>query len=188
MGAKVSRRLLAVVMTLIMIMTSAAAVFAADSPEEGATEQKVVTTVNASKGTITVKDGKSAKYRKAGAKKWKKASNGKIKGLKKGGLYQVKVSKKTVYRFIAKSSIKSAKGSKGKVKVTWKKTKKASKYTIFVYDKSGKLVKKTTSTKLSKTIKGLKKGTYKVAVRPMKKKGGKSYLGQISAKKKVTVK
>ena len=44
------------------------------------------------------------------------------------------------------------------------------------------------SSTLSKTIKNLKKGTYYVQVRPVKKAGGTNYYGSYQAKKKVTVK
>ena len=79
-----------------------------------------------------------------------------------------------------------------KLKVTYKKSAGASKYEI-KYSTSKKFSKKTTKTvttsKLKKTISGLKKGkTYYVKVRSFKKVSGKTYYSNYSKIKKVKIK
>ncbi len=79
-----------------------------------------------------------------------------------------------------------------KLKVTYKKSAGAAKYEI-KYSTSKKFSKKTTKTvttsKLKKTISGLKKGkTYYVKVRSFKKVSGKTYYSNYSKIKKVKIK
>lgn len=181
----------------------------------GAATAKMVNTVgNYAKKTIKVKyKGNSdavkyeIAYKKVGSSKWKYKTTSKKSAytlsVKKNGLYQIKVRginkdgkkgswSKSEKRYVetAKPTVKAKKKS---ILVKAKKVKGASGYQIrYSTKKSMKGYKKVTvksKKALKKTIKGLKKGkTYYVQVRPIKKSGGKYYIGISTAKKKVKVK
>ena len=174
---------------------------------------KISTSLSPKKKMITAKwtkvDG-AKKYkvawRKAGSKKWtvkttKKASY-KIKKLKAGEIYQVKVAavtgkikssySKTARCYLAKSSSVRLKAGKKSIKLSWKKTAKASGYKVYYSTaKSMKGAKVRTvkgGRKTGCTIKNLKKGRkYYVKVVPYRTRGGYKYSGT-SSKKSVKVK
>ena len=152
-------------------------------------------------------------YRKQGAKKWTKSwTKGKteytIKNLKANGLYEFKFAayKKnaagkwergaystTSYRYFNATAISKVKVSKNTATVTWKRNKNATNYTLeYATNKDMKNSKKVTISPNSKTsykIKGLKKGkTYYIRIRSNKKKSGKTYIGEYSARKTVKIK
>lgn len=114
---------------------------------------------------------------------------GKAKGLK------TETAKITItVKPSAKLSAKAAAQSGKKLKVTWKRNKKASGYQIVVAtDKSFKNVVKTVNVKKNKTVKatvkGLKSGRkYYVRVRSMKKASGGNVYGNWSKAKPVKAK
>lgn len=114
---------------------------------------------------------------------------GKAKGLK------TETAKITItVKPSAKLSAKAAAQSGKKLKVTWKRNKKASGYQIVVAtDKSFKNVVKTVNVKNNKTVKatvkGLKSGKkYYVRVRSMKKASGGNVYGNWSKAKPVKAK
>ena len=170
MGVKITRKLLAVMITVALLMTSGVGVFAAGSNTNGKKAAYNTEVYYGSKSIKINNAGDTIKYKLKSAKKWKtvKTSNGSatLKNLKKKGLYIIKNGKNTSYRYIAKNKIKKAKGKKGKATISWKKFK---------------------TSKLSKTIK-LKKGKWTIMVRPIKKSGKKNYTGQWSKAKTVKVK
>ena len=152
-------------------------------------------------------------YRKQGAKKWNYAwTDGKtkytLKNLKANGLYEFmfaayeKNSKsewergnysKTSYRYYYKAKINKVKPGKKSAEVKWTKDKAGTGYELFYStDKDMKKRKKTTikdKKTTSYTIKGLKKGKkYYIRVRSLKKKAGKTYVGEFSSQKTVKVK
>ena len=189
MGAKITRKLLAVMITVALLMTSGVGVFAAGSNTNGKKTAYNTEVYYGSKSIKINNAGDTIKYKLKSAKKWKtvKTSNGSatLKNLKKKGLYIIKNGKNTSYRYIAKNKIKKAKGKKGKATISWKKFKGASKYEIIAT--CGSTTKKFKTSKLSKTIK-LKKGKWTIMVRPIKKSGKKNYTGQWSKAKTVKVK
>ena len=141
-------------------------------------------------------------YRKAGASKWTYKTTTKtnytVKNLKKGGLYQFKVraigkqanSKwSSVQRVYLNKKSVTLKAGKKSVKVTWKKTAKASKYQI-LWSYSSKMTKAKTinvsKSKTTYTIKNLKKGKrVYVKIRALRTYKGKTYKGVLSAVKSV---
>ena len=148
-------------------------------------------------------------WRVAGGKTWKtKTTTGTkltVKGLRKGRLYQIRVravngpakgkwSKVSRCWLRGVSKVKAESGtSKGRIKVSWKKDKKANKgYKVYVYaKKGGKAVKakKVSKSKTSLTIKGLKSGKrYYVRVVPLRAKSGKTYTGAFSGYRSVKAK
>ena len=184
MGAKRTSRLIAVLIAVAMIMTSAIGVFAASSPTKGGTTKVTVKSVSNIK--VTTK-ADSVKYKVKGAKKWKKAEvkdgAANITGLKHHKKYVIKANGKTYYRVTCVSKVKKV-TKKGKtVTVKFTKKKCAKKYTITAVRKSdGKVVKKTVS-KTSGKVK-LAKGKWKITVTV---KSGK-YVGKASKAKSVTIK
>lgn len=144
-------------------------------------------------------------WRKAGGK-WKsastKATKKRIKGLSKNGMYEIRIRAKSgsatgswsgVARHWVRSASKAkASGGKSSVKVSWKRDKQANAgYVIYVYSKKGgKPVKsvKVGAKKTSKTIKGLKRGTYYVRIRPVRSYRGAKYSGTLSGYAKAKAK
>ena len=178
MGAKRTSRLAAVLIALVMIMTSGYAVFAADSSQRGKTNEGVAT-VDVEDGTIAV-SGSNAQYSTDGGKTWKTVQDNVIFA-KKNATVIVQTDQGTSYSWMTRATVSNTK----KGKITWKKVKGAKKYTVKVYNKKGKLLKTKTVTKTSwKSSKFLKKG-YKVRVRPVKVKSKKSYVGQWSKTAKI---
>lgn len=179
MGAK--RRVLALLTAVIMILSSAACVFADDtsSPQGGGTALKTKGSV--SKRVITV-NVDNASYKLKGGKSFKAVKNGKITKLKVGSLVIIKNNdntKEVAYRWL--KTVKIRKNKNGKI--TWKKVKGATGYQIRYITKNGKV--KTVKVSSKTLSKKLKKG-YKVQVRPLKKSGNKTYMGVLC--KKTTVK
>ena len=180
-------------------------------PAAAAKITKRITDADANAKTIKVTmNGKNVKkyriaYRVKGGK-WKYITTTKknytLKKLKSKGLYQIKIAginkdgkrgkySTIVRRYMRKSKFK-VKGSKGKIKVTASKLKGITGYQIRYSKKksmkSSKTVTVTTTKALNKTLKKLKKGTYYVQVRPIKKSGGKIYYGAYDTITKVKVK
>ena len=223
MGNSIMRKLVAILVSLTMVLGSAAFVFAeTSSPSEGGNEpaNKPAAAAKITKRTtdanyntksikITVKAKNAKKYKiayRVKGGKWKYITTTKknytLKKLKKKGLYQIKVAginkdgkrgkySKIVRRYMRKSNFK-VKGSKGKIKVTTKKISGISGYQIRYSKKSTMKSSKTVTVKttkaLNKTLKNLKKGTYYVQVRPIKKSGGKTYYGAYNTITRVKVK
>ena len=183
MGVKTKSRLLAVLVALVMVFTSAVGVFAAGSPTKGATTPTKTDTVTPTKTivhptqqTVDVKAPSAIQY-KVNNGAWKTASSTTIAGLKKGDLVTIKTSNATTYRWV--KSVKIKKCKKGNLK--WKKVKGAKYYMVKIV-KNGKTTwKKVKGTKLKK---GVVKGAV-ISVRPVKVKGGKAYLGALCKERKV---
>lgn len=176
MGVKTKSRLLAVVVALVMVFTSAVGVFAAGSPTKGATNTSTKTVVHPTKKTVDVKTSSKIQY-KVNNGKWKTASSTTIKGLKSGNLVTIKTSTGTTYRWVKSVKIKKCK----KNNLRWKKVKGA-KYYMVKITKGGKTTwKKVKGTKLKK---GVVKGAI-IQVRPVKVKDGKAYLGALCKERKV---
>ncbi|MBQ8076917.1 MAG: fibronectin type III domain-containing protein, partial [Eubacterium sp.] len=152
-------------------------------------------------------------YRKVGDKGWKKSwTKGKteftIKNLKANGLYEFKFAayrknakgkwerggySTTSYRYYYKAVITKTKVAKNTVTVNWKRNKNANYYTVEYATnremKNSKKVNISPNSKTSYKIKGLKKGKkYFIRIRAVKKSGGKSYIGEFSTRKAVTIK
>ncbi len=151
-------------------------------------------------------------YRKQGAKNWSYAwTNGKnqyiLKNLKNKGMYEFMFAaytknakgawergqySKTSYRYYYKAKLKKVKPSKGKIKVTWAKDKKATSYQLYYSKKKNMKGAKKIEIKSGKTtsytIKGLKKGKYYVRVRAIRKVNGKKYVGEYAKRKPAKVK
>lgn len=210
MGTKLMRRLAAVLIVLVMVITSGCMVFAAgtSSPSEGGKKTPVLTkqATKAYPGsgqmtvTITAKNAKSylIAYRKVGAKKWSyvKSTNPKatIKNLARRGYYQIiskayngKVgsNKSTVANRWMQSSLGvKAAGSKGKATLSWTKIIGANGYKITYAPAENMSKYKTVTVKSGATVKSvlsnLKKGTYYYYVRPYKVVGKTVYLGASS--------
>ena len=84
------------------------------------------------------------------------------------------------------TKVKLVSKKKKTLQITWKKDKKATGYQIIIAKdaKFKKQIKKVTSVKTSKTIKGLtSKKKYYVRVRAYNKSGGKKQYGAYSAVK-----
>ena len=152
-------------------------------------------------------------YRKVGDKGWKKSwTKGKteftIKNLKANGLYEFKFAayrknakgkwerggySTTSYRYYYKAVITKTKVARNTVTVNWKRNKNANYYTVEYATnremKNSKKVNISPNSKTSYKIKGLKKGKkYFIRIRAVKKTGGKSYIGEFSTRKAVTIK
>ena len=152
-------------------------------------------------------------YRKVGDKGWKKSwTKGKteftIKNLKANGLYEFKFAayrknakgkwerggySTTSYRYYYKAVITKTKVAKNTVTVNWKRNKNANYYTVEYATnremKNSKKVNISPNSKTSYKIKGLKKEKkYFIRIRAVKKSGGKSYIGEFSTRKAVTIK
>lgn len=173
MGVKKTSRLLAVMVALVMVMTSVAGVFAAsyDNPSSAAgTNQSNKTVANMNKGTLTVTtSGDSIESSKGTVK------GNKISGLKDGNLIVITSDEGKTYRWF-----KKAKGLKVKSsKLSWTKVKGASYYVLKI-NRGGKTIYK----KVSKNSFKCKKGD-KVWVRAIKKSGGNTYTGVWSSKKTI---
>jgi hypothetical protein len=178
MGAKRTSRLLAVLVAVVMMMTSAVGVFAAGSSTGGQTVTPAAD-VNYSSKTIVVNTN-GATYSTDGGKTYKSVTNNTIYA-KSGSTVIVKQGNTTSYLWMQTAKVSKAK----KGKVTWKKTKKAKKYQVYVYNKKGKVVKKKTVKGTSYSSKKYLKKGYKVKVRPITVKKSKSYLGAWTARKKI---
>ena len=205
---KFSRRLVAVLVALIMVMASAMAVFAADTPsaEEG---DKAPSIVNLGTNDSFLNKTFRFKWRGKDAKTYKafmRQKNGKWtskdttnqyyewKGLKTGGLYQFKAeawngSKKASstisYRWM-QSCKASATGNKGSFTVKWGKVSGAQKYQIqYSRNKSmsGAKYAYPGGSKTSQKITAAK-GTWYYRIRPVKG----SYVGIYNGIQSVTVK
>ena len=205
---KFSRRLVAVLVALIMVMASAMAVFAADTPsaEEG---DKAPSIVNLGTNDSFLNKTFRFKWRGKDAKTYKafmRQKNGKWtskdttnqyyewKGLKTGGLYQFKAeawngSKKASstisYRWM-QSCKASATGNKGSFTVKWGKVSGAQKYQIqYSRNKSmsGAKYAYPGGSETSKKITAAK-GTWYYRIRPVQG----SYVGIYNGIQSVTVK
>lgn len=177
MGAKAKSRLLAVLVAVVMVFTSAIGVFASEMSSTQGTSNANESSINESQGTITVDTaGKIISTSKG------KISGNKITGLKSGDKVKIVTSEGTSYRWVKKGKIKTAK----KKKVTWKKVKGAKYYLVKVV-KNGKVtykkIKGTKATAKKLGFKNLKK--CKVSVRPITTSGGTTYSGEFSKTKKV---
>ena len=192
MGNKFMRRMVTLLITAAMIMTSGVFAFAASSPTAGKVTWLSSEGSNGGKKiTVQWKADKDADYYivKVGSKTPKKVYGTKTTFTTTAGAkYKVTVTPvygkkegtaKTQLRWMKGTSITSVKaaGSK-KLTIKWKKASGATKYKVYQY-KNGKYsyVKTVTGTKA--TVKVAKKGSYKFKVRPMKG----SYLGMISGAK-----
>lgn len=185
MGVK-GRRFLAVLVALVMVMTSAVGVFATKESTTQGTNNAVKAVGKVSDKTIKVKTAdKTFKY-KVNNGKWKTSKSTTLKKIKEGSTVIIKTSGGKTYKWMKTVKIKKA----TKKKVTWGKVKGANKgYLVEVTKKNGKKIYKkvgkgTTSITASKL--GLKslKGC-KVRVRPLKSKSGKVYAGVLCNSKKI---
>lgn len=217
MGNKTVRKMLAVLIALVMIMTSGAAVFAAGtkSPDKGNTNPPRVWNL----GTTNSYVGKWFNHKYGGSDidyfrsemrtpggSWqsavtRKTSPSKLwRGLKDGGLYEFRakggsfksgeVVSGVVYRWMmwARASAKSS--SKGQFTVNWQKVSGASYYQV-QYSKSKSMSGATSvyasSASTSYTIKA-GSGTWYYRVCPVKQSNGHSYIGIYSPPQAVSVK
>lgn len=181
MGTKVMRRLAAVLIALVMVITSGVMVFAAGtdtkSSEEGGDKTPVLTSQRTNalpgSGQITVdikaKDAKTylIAYRKQGAKTWTYVKttnpNATIKNLTKRGYYEIRSKayngkaksnlSKTAYRWMQASSGVKATGSKGKATLTWKKTTGATGYKITYAPANNTSASKVVTVKKASSLK-----------------------------------
>jgi hypothetical protein len=183
MGVK-RNRILAVVIALVMVLTSVVGVFAS-SPAKKSIEQGSSnandTYANTAKGTIKVDTASNYSYEvvnRKGVKGDVKAGQP-ITGLKKGDRVVITTKEGKSYRWMVRTKISHKKGSKY---IKWKKIKGATRYAIFITDKKGKQTYKHVSGKVRKYK--CKKG-YTYIVRPCKKVGNVTYVGQVSKKYKV---
>ncbi len=152
-------------------------------------------------------------YRKAGTKKWNYAwtdckTEYYLKNLKTGGLYEFmfaayKKNEKNVWergayskistRYYKKQTIKKLTAGKKSIKVNWSYDKNSNGYELF-YSTTPDMTKRKrivikNKKKTSYTIKKLKSGKkYYIRVRSIKKKNGKSYIGEYSSQKKIKAK
>ena len=152
-------------------------------------------------------------YRKAGTKKWNYAwtdckTEYYLKNLKTGGLYEFmfaayKKNAKNVWergayskistRYYKKQTIKKLTAGKKSIKVNWSYDKNSNGYELFYsttpdMTKRKRIVIKNKKTP-SYTIKKLKSGKkYYIRVRSIKKKNGKSFIGEYSSQKKIKAK
>lgn len=191
MGVKVKSRILAVLIAVTLIATSAIGVFAASSsPVKGAISGGSAVVNSTTSGTASWSPKENADHYNVYLNGTLVAENVKSTSvklnLKKDKHYTVSVeavnksgekSDRTVIGHICTykkaSKVKAKRAGKGKIKVTWKKAKKVKSYRIVVY-KNGKYVKTVKAGKnaTSKTIKKLTKGAkYKFIVYPVCKKG-----------------
>ena len=83
----------------------------------------------------------------------------------------------------------TVKGTKGKIKINYKKVKKAKGFQIQAVSGKKKVVKAYKTKKSAmKSLKGMKKGTYKVKVRAFNIYNGEKIYGPWTKAKTVTVK
>lgn len=181
MGVKKTHRILAVLIAVVMVMTSGVAVFAAGSNTGGSTTPETYVEVQG-KTIIVNNPTDTILYKMYGKKKYKTATSNVLTGLKKGKRYIIRTGGKTYKVLIASGKVKKATVKKNKVTVRLSRKKGATKYVIMAVRASdGKIVKKTVR-RLSKKLK-LEAGTWQIYVTP---KNGK-YVGQTSAPKTVVV-
>ena len=158
-------------------------------------------------------DNYRIQYRVAGKKNWTNGwSDGKgeyiVKNLKKYSLCEFRIAgyvklddgtwirskwSKVSYRYVSSIPIKTVKGGKKSIKVTWRKDRKSNGYRVQYSLKKNmagkKIVTVNGKSKTKYTIKKLKTGkAYYIKVRPIKKKSGKIYIGILSGTKKAKVK
>ena len=185
MGVKTSRRIAAVIVALVMIMTSAVATFAATKYDTASsaqgTSQANKSTGNMTDKTITVDDYTGQVSAKTSKGKVLKVDGNEISGLKVGDLVTITTDNGDSYRWFKTAKVKKA----TKKKVTWKKVKGASFYVVKVLDKKGKTVFYATKSGKTTSCKIKAKKGYKVYVRPIKKVGETKYVGVWSKAKKV---
>ena len=212
MGAKLRKRLFAVVMTLAMVLSMSSFVFAAGSPESGDNDPAAVTaldtTVSGSTVKVVWKANAAAKkfkvsYKQTGGSWTRKITTSKSYSFKAkaGKTYQVAVAAQNgagkwsnhkynatwSYRFIGTASPKASAKS-GKVTVKWSKVSGASGYDVRYGYAGGKMTTKSVKG-TSKTFSAKAKGkTVIYQVRPYKTVGGKKYVGAWSGRKSVTAK
>lgn len=181
MGVKKTHRILAVLIAVVMVMTSGIAVFAAGSNTGGSTAPETYVEVQG-KTVIVNNPTDVIKYKMYGKKKYKTASSNVLTGLKKGKRYVIFTGGKVYKVLIAGGKVKKATVKKNKVTVRISRKKGAKKYVIrAVRVSDGKVVKKTVRS-LTKKLK-LEAGEWQITVTP---KNGK-YVGQTSAVKTVVV-
>lgn len=193
MGNKFMRKMIAVFVAAAVMMTCSISVFAATPSTTVGAVGTVGTTVNSTtKITVNWTAVKNADsyivYVNGKAYPAGNATSLVISGLKAGSRVDVYVVAKnsksgdtkmssTSKRWLKTSKIKAKKSGKS-IKVSWKKIKGAVKYRVTVL-KNGKVWKTYTIKATSKTLKKLKKGTYKITVAPIYKN---NYLGGAKAK------
>lgn len=214
MGAKLRKRLFAVVMTLVMVLSMSSFVFAAGegSPTSGDNDPAAVTAVDTTVSGTTVKvtwtaNAAAKKFRVAykltGGSWTRKDTTSKSFSFKAkaGKTYQIAVAAQNgagkwskykynstwSYRFIGTASPKASAKS-GKVTVKWSKVSGASGYDVRYGYAGGKMTTKSVKG-TSKTFSAKSKGkTVIYQVRPYKTVGGKKYVGAWSGRKSVTAK
>ena len=215
MGNKTARKMFAVLIALVMIMTSGISVFAAGtkSPDQGNTNPPRVSNL----GTTDSYMNKWFNHKYSGSNvdyfidqmrtkggSWQSATTKKTSpqkmwsGLKDGGLYEFRVigvnkngraTSPVAYRWM-KSVKASAKSNKsGQFTINWQKVSGATTYQI-EYSKSSKMTSPkyayASSSSVSKTL-SASKGTWYYRIRPVKKSGNQ-YVGIYNAVQSVTVK
>lgn len=203
------KRLFALCLAAVMVIASSLSVMAAPaSPTQGGKNvEPVITkrssTTNTKKGTVSVyyKSKNADQYviqYKLNKDSWKKASkkttsskNITLTGLKKGGLYAIRIAgvknnkqgkwSKVIHR-LQNQTKATATSKNGKVTVKLPKTKGAKRYKITYSTKKDFSNAKSVTVKASatkKTISGLKKGkTYYIRVTPYATVKKVTYWGQ----------
>ena len=204
------KRLFALCLAAVMVIASSLSVMAAPaSPTQGGKNvEPVITkrssTTNTKKGTVSVyyKSKNADQYviqYKLNKDSWKKASkkttsskNITLTGLKKGGLYAIRIAgvknnkqgkwSKVIHRLMNQTKA-TATSKNGKIIVKLPKTAGATGYQIKYStrkDFSGAKIAGQKASSKQRTISGLKKGkTYYLRVTPYAKVKGVTYWGQM---------
>jgi hypothetical protein len=173
MGAE-KNRIAAVLIALVMVMTSVVGVFATEASVAAGSNQYNTSVANVARGTIKVNTDGKVLSAKPGT-----VSGNTITGLKEGDKVAFTTTEGTSYRWIKSTKITKAK----KKNLKWKKVKGATHYVVRIAKKNGTVkYKRVKGTSMKK---GLAKGD-KVRVRPIyKSKTGKVYVGVFCKARKI---
>lgn len=183
MGVR-KNRILALIIAVVMVLTSAVAVFADTESTTQGTNNGNKSVVSTSDRTIVVKKaGGTVKYSVDNGKTWKTAKSSTIKGLKAGQYVNIKTKNGETYRWVKTTSI--TKASRSLLK--WKKVSGAKAYLVKVTKGKKVYYKKVKGTSLkASAFKGVK--TYKgakIRVRPLTEKNKHVYSGALCKTKVV---
>ena len=178
MGVR-KNRILAMIIAVVMVLTSAVAVFAdVESTTQGTTNANKSSIISMKNPTIVVKKaGGTVKFSVNNGKTWKTAKSSTIKGLKAGQYVNIKTKNGETYRWVKITSI--TKASRSLLK--WKKVSGAKAYLVKVIKGKKVYYKKVKGTSLKasafkdvKTYKGAK-----ISVRPLTEKNKHVYSGAL---------
>ena len=190
MGNKFMRKMIAVFVAAAVMLTCSVSVFAATPSTTVGAVSSIGTEVYTSDNSMEVSwsAAKNATgytvYVNGVAYDAGTATKYVVTGLKSGTRYDVYVVAKNsksgdeqkssvTKRWVKATSKVTAKKSGKSIKMSWKKVSKAVKYRVVVY-KNGQKWKTYNTKSLKKTLKNLKKGTYRVTVAPVYKN---NYVG-----------